>query len=188
MTLCSQVFGTATAPCNRDLEITRLTQDSIVMTPRPDPSSCSPIMGLDPEHLRALIQQCYPQAVLLSIRPANAWTVVSAAQGYQHSVSVDASGECTESRPNPGRVIENQPFNGYGFATFIRSGAQPTHRNAAYSFTISSGMTPLLLSGGLVPSTMFYSCPSRRLYFVDQSRASLVEYPIAPMSTPRTFN
>jgi hypothetical protein len=189
MTLCSQVFGTATAPCHRGLRVTHLTETSITVEPMDELTACS-TMNPTGHELRELIMQCYPQAVLVSLRTGNGWTVSAANAGYVHTVTENpTTHECEDHEPNPGRLIENQRYDGPGFSALMTSGTMPSVRDSAYTFTISGGLSQLLVSGGAIPSSMIYSCPSRRLYMVDQAHASLVEYPVAPLTgASRGFN
>ncbi len=184
---CATYFGTPTAPCNRDLVIESIAGDTLTLSPAEDPTHCAAINGMNglysPERHRDLLRQCYPQAFRFDIRPRAAWTVYSAVSGYVHD------DVCMGLPANPlGRVTEGTTYRGNSFSLRIVTGSQPTQRGASYRFSISGGFTPLAIGGGLMPSAMHYSCTARRLYLVDEYRASLVEYPVAPMSSPRTFN
>ncbi|MEI8256227.1 MAG: hypothetical protein WCJ30_11205, partial [Deltaproteobacteria bacterium] len=183
---CATYFGTTTSPCNRELSIESISGDTLTLSPVNDPSNCAPILvggEWSPERQRQLLQQCYPQAFRFDIRPHEAWTVYSAVSGYVHD------DVCTARPAHPlGRLVEGTTYHGNSFSLRIVPGTQPTQRGASYQFSISGGYTPLAIGGGLMPSAMQYSCTARRLYLVDEYRASLVEYPVAPMASPRTFN
>ncbi len=186
---CALTFGTVNDPCNRELRIDSVSETDLTLTPVVDNSACA-VANLDVRELRRRLLQCYPQATLFNVRPRNAWTVSGAVAGYNHSVVVGSNGQCTDPMPNanPGRLIEGLPFVGPSFSVRIDSGTEHTLRDATYSFTINGGLSPLLISGALMPSSMIYSCPSRRVYVVDQARAALIEYPVAPMALPITYN
>ncbi|MDH3201566.1 MAG: hypothetical protein OEM15_11800 [Myxococcales bacterium] len=170
-------------------------------------------IGASPNPNRYTLEQvsfCYDQFTEYQIQTQNAYTVVGTSSGFIHRVVPDPdTDECIldESRPittidgilDVDTVLSARAFPGVQFINPLVSfeiepfaeGVVPTDSTVALlTFNISNAFGVLLLdtSAGTIslPSSMSFSKPFDRLYFVDLQRG-VREITFEPLSTIQTF-
>jgi len=205
---CLGVFGGTTTPCNRDVDVVRVTETGAIVRLRA-PERCSPIY-LTSAMLRQRLSCCYPQAVRYEVHTAGVWTVVGGRTGFQHQVTAGPDGACVENpltnncdpmrRPlSRGRLTERLDYCSPWFSLRVEPGSRTdpatmltetvaTPRGLTFTFQTTGGFFPLVLEAGISPVAAAFVCPSQRLYLVDPQRNVLREYTVAPLAFARPLN
>ena len=80
--LCSRVFGSGTAPLNRDFAVRRAFEDHVLV----DVSAEVGDVGL--------VGRCFPQAVHFQVRAGQQWVAIGGVSGFVHDVRPGADLEC----------------------------------------------------------------------------------------------